>query len=131
MKYERTKKEAKNRKKFEYEKRKKREEYERYEREEYEKREREKREEDEKYIRAAREYRTKKLREQFLYLNKMYGANDINKKLARKNKDELELYKARKYVANENANGHECYNGIEGKKLWINREMWKNMHDRK
>lgn len=124
MKFERTKKEANARKKFEPT----REKYEREEREEREKREEEEKRE---WCERQKQYKTNVLVKQFLYIEKVYGKNDINRKLARMNRDEYEIYKARKYVRNENANGHECYNGIEGKKLWINRETWKNMHDRK
>lgn len=120
MKFERKKKEAKARKKFEPER-------ERYEREEREKRE----QEDREWRKRREEQSANEIAKQFQYLEKIYGKKLLNKKLSRMNNDQYEIYKARKYVREENLNGHECYNGIEGKKLWINREAWKNTHDRK
>lgn len=114
MKFERTKKEAKARKKFEPER-------EKYEREEREKQEQEERE----WLEKKKEEKRLYLKKQFEYLQKVYGVKNINLKLAKMNSDEYEIYKARKYVRKENLNGHKCYNGIEGKKLWINREQWK------
>lgn len=123
MKFERTKKEAKCRKKFEPE------------REKYEKREREEREKREEY--ETREWLEKKkeekrlyLKKQFEYLQKVYGVKNINLKLAKMNSDEWEIYKAKRYVAKENMNGHKCYNGINGKKLWVNKETWKLQHNK-
>lgn len=123
MRYERKRKEAKERKKFEPV----REKNEREEREEREKRERE---EYERNVCELRERRMLELRKEFEYINKIYGVKDTNRKLARMNSDEWEIYKARKYVANENRKGHECYNAVEGKKLWINREAWRMIHER-
>lgn len=123
MHYERKKKEARERKKFEPI----REKNEREEREEREKRERE---EYERNVQELRERRMLELRKEFEYIKKIYGVKDENRKLARMNSDEWEIYKARKYVANENRKGHECYNAVEGKKLWINRETWKLSYER-
>ena len=123
MKYERKRKEARERKKFEPIK----EKNEREEREEYEKRkERENRE----WCEKRKQYQINELKKEFAYMEFVYGVKMKNRKLAHMNSDEWEIYKARKYVANENRKGHECYNGIEGKKLWINRETWKNIHER-
>ena len=120
MRYERKRKEARERKKFEPTREKnEREEREKQEREEYE-----------RNIRELREKRMLELKKEFEYINKIYGVKDTNRKLARMNSDEWEIYKARKYVANENRKGHECYNAVEGKKLWINREAWRMRHER-
>lgn len=124
MKFERTKKEARERKKFEP----KREKYEQYERDEKEKREKY---ELQKWNEKCKEYKINELKKQFAYMNKVYGVHMEYRKIARMNKDDYEIYKAREYVRKENMNGHECYNGIEGKKLWINREQWKNMREMK
>ena len=123
MKYERKRKEARERKKFEPIK----EKNEREEREECE--EREKREEREWYEKR-KQYQINELKKEFAYMEFVYGVKMRNRKLARMNSDEWEIYKARKYVVNENRKGHECYNAVEGKKLWINREAWKLNHER-
>lgn len=123
MKYERKRKDARERKKFEPIR-------EKNEREEREEREKRKEREDHEWCERHKQYKIDALKKEFAYLNFVYGTNMKNKKLARMNSDEWEIYKARKYVANENRNGHECYNAVEGKKLWINREAWKNMHER-
>lgn len=123
MKYERTKKEAKARKKFEPTRQ-------RNEREEREERERHEKREEREWIKKCRANKMRALKKEFEYITSVYGVKDINRKLSYMNSDEWEIYKARKYVRKENANGHKCYNGIEGKKLWINREAWKNMHER-
>ncbi len=70
------------------------------------------------------------LKKEFAYMEFVYGVKMRNRKLARMNSDEWEIYKARKYVTNENRKGHECYNAVEGKKLWINREAWRMRHER-
>lgn len=122
MKFERKRKEARARKKFEptREKYEKCEEEEREKREEYELNE---------WREKCEAYKINELKKEFVYMNMVYGTRMEYRKIARMNRDNYEIYKAREYVANENYNGHECYNGVEGKKLWINRERWKNMHD--
>ena len=123
MKYERNRKEARERKKFEPIK----EKNERDERDEREKRE--EREEREWYEKR-KQYQINELKKEFAYMEFVYGVKMRNRKLARMNSDEWEIYKARKYVTNENRKGHECYNAVEGKKLWINREAWRMRHER-
>ena len=123
MRYERKRKESRERKKFESIR-------EKNEREKREKREKRERVEYERNIQELREKRMLELKKEFEYIKKIYGVKDTNRKLARMNSDEWEIYKAREYVANENRKGHECYNAVEGKKLWINRETWRNMHER-
>ena len=117
MKYERKRKEARERKKFEPI------------REKNEREEREKREEREWYEKR-KQYQINELKKEFAYMEFVYGVKMKNRKLAHMNSDEWEIYKARKYVANENSKGHECYNAVEGKKLWINREAWRMRHER-
>lgn len=119
MKFERKKKEAKARKKFEPER-------ERYEREEREKRERKEKE----WLEKKKEEKRLYLKKQFEYLQKVYGKKNMNLKLSKMNSDEWEIYKAKRYVAKENMNGHKCYNGINGKKLWVNKETWKLQHNK-
>ena len=123
MRYERKRKESRERKKFESIR-------EKNEREKREKREKRERVEYERNVQELREKRMLELKKEFEYIKKIYGVKDTNRKLARMNSDEWEIYKAREYVANENRKGHECYNAVEGKKLWINREAWRNMHER-
>ena len=123
MRYERKRKESRERKKFESIR-------EKNEREKREKREKRERVEYERNIQELREKRMLELKKEFEYIKKIYGVKDTNRKLACMNSDEWEIYKAREYVANENRKGHECYNAVEGKKLWINREAWRNMHER-
>ena len=123
MKYERKRKEARERKKFEPIK-------EKNEREEREGREKRKEREDREWYEKRKQYQINELKKEFAYMEFVYGAKMRNRKLARMNSDEWEIYKARKYVANENRKGHECYNAVEGKKLWINREAWRMIHER-
>lgn len=123
MKYERKRKEARERKKFEPIK-------EKNEREEREEREKRKEREDREWYEKCKQYQINELKKEFAYMEFVYGTKMRNRKLARMNSDEWEIYKARKYVANENRKGHECYNAVEGKKLWINREAWRMRHER-
>ena len=123
MKFERTKKEARVRKKFEPLK-------EKYEREEKAQREKEKEDKQKEWELKRDEYQREQTIKELKYLQRVYGANMKNLKLSKKNPDQWEIYKAREYVKKENNNGHECYNAVEGRKLWINREKWKMMHNR-
>lgn len=94
---------------------------------------RKKREQDEKrerYEKYKQELKAQALRD-MKYLMLVYGKDfKKNKRLARMNSDRWEIYKAREYVANENREGHECYNAVEGEKLWINRERWKLLRNK-
>ena len=123
MKYERKRKEARERKKFEPIK-------EKNEREEREEREKREEREDREWYEKRKQHQINELKKEFAYMEFVYGVKMRNRKLARMNSDEWEIYKARKYVTNENRKGHECYNAVEGKKLWINREAWRNIHER-
>lgn len=87
--------------------------------------------ETEKWIEQRDQYKKNELQKQLKYINFVYGKNLKNKKLANKTSDEWEIYKARQYVYKENLNGHECYNAVEGKKLWVNHETWTRIKQEK
>lgn len=94
-------------------------------RERYEKDEKDKQREKD---RQREERKRNEIRKVFEYEARIYGRKGINRKLSKMDSDEWEKYKAREYVRNENRNGHECYNGVKGDKLWVNRERWKMLH---
>lgn len=96
-----------------------------YENEIREIRERYEKEKDREWYEKRKQYQMNKIKKIFEYTQKVYGTNGLNRKLSRMSKDDYEKYKAMEYVRKENLNGHECYNGINGEKLWINKEQWK------
>lgn len=87
----------------------------------------EKRERDEKYKQELKAQALREMKYAMLVLGKDFKKN---KRLAHMNNDRWEIYKAREYVASENREGHECYNAVDGEKLWINRERWKLLRNK-
>ena len=101
---------------------------EKYKNEIREKRERYEKDKQREKNEQREERKRNEIRKVFEYEAKIYGRMGINRRLSKMDSDEWEKYKAREYVRKENRNGHECYNGVKGEKLWINRERWKLLH---